>query len=141
MLSAETAEAEDQLRVNRRLKRHRGHEKRGVALEHRVIVPPPGHKLRVLAAPRDKIAEDIRKRAPLREFLLGDARYLLDMLIQPLIHPRTDQLAEPRDNLPIPVHAARADFNNLVRHAVVGVIPALVPFQIENDDVLYILTA
>ena len=140
VLPAEAAEAEDELRVDRRRKRHRGHKKRGVALEHGIIVPPPRHKLRILAAPRDKIAEDIRKRAPLRKLLLGDARHLLDMLIQPLIHARANQLAEARNHVPRAIHAARADFDDLVRHAVVRVIAALVPFQIKNDDILYILT-
>ena len=139
MLTAQAAEAKDQLRVNRRIKRHRGHEKRGVALEHGIIIPPPRHKLRILAAPRDKIAENIRKRASLRKLLLGDARHLLNMLIQPLIHPRTNQLAESRDNLPVPIHAACADFNDLMRHAVIRVIAALIPLQIKDDDVLNIL--
>ena len=34
----------------------------------------------------------------------------------------------------IPVHAARADLDDLVRHAVVGRIAALIPFQIKDDD-------
>ena len=136
---AQTAEAEDQLRINRRIERHRGHEKRGVALEHGIVIPSPCHQLRILAAPRNKIAEDIRKRASLRELLLGDARHLLDVLIQPLIDPRANQLTEPRNDMPLPIHTARADFDNLMRHAVVGVIAALIPFQIKNDNVLNIL--
>ena len=133
MCAAQTAETEDQLGIHRRLKGHRRHEKSGVPLQHGVIIAPPCHQLYILSAPRDEIAKYIGKRLAVRQLFFRDARDLLDVLIQLLIHTRANQPAEPVQHVSLPTHAAGADFNNLMRYAMVCMKTALIPFQIKHD--------
>ena len=131
---AQTRPAEDELRVHRRLKRHRGLIERGVPAQDGEIVPAPGDQLRILPAPGRKIRKDVRKRSAVFQLRLGHAGDLFDVLIQLFIKARADQRAEGVDDSIFPVHAACADFDDLMRHAVVRVVAALIPFQIEYDD-------
>ena len=131
---AQARAAEYQLRVNRRLKGHGALMEGGIAPQHGEVVPAPGHQLYVLAAPMDEVGKHVGKRAAGGELLLGHAGHLFDVLVQALVEPGLNQAGEGIHDPVVPVHAARADLDDLVRHAVVRVIAALVPFQIKDDE-------
>ena len=61
------------------------------------------------------------------------------MLIQFLIDARTDQRAEAVQRFSISVDAAGADLDDLMGHAMVCMKTALVPFQIEYNQILIFL--
>ena len=130
---AKAGKTEYQLRIHRRIKWHRTLEERCIAPEHGEIIPAPGNQLRVIAAPGRKIRKDVRECAAVAEFLFGDARHLLDMLVQLFIEFGTNQRAECIHHLKIPVYTAGADLHDLVGHTMVGIIAALIPFQIKYD--------
>ena len=134
MAGAQTHAAKDQLRIHRRLKGHGALEEGRVALEHGEIVAAPRDELRIIAAPGDKFGKDVGKFAAGAELFFGHAGDFLNMLIQPLIQPRADHLRKGIHDTKIPVDAAGADLDDLMRHAVVRVIAGLVPFQIKDNQ-------
>ena len=57
------------------------------------------------------------------------------MLVELFLPPGPDERAEGIHNGKISVYAACADLDDLVRHAVIGRVAALIPFQVKYDDI------